>query len=72
MIEDTATELNKLLLDQNRRFAEIVPMLRNQLSTEELKEYTNPIGHMMALSFDILEKLWQMYPDLKPDEFTTR
>jgi hypothetical protein len=68
MKRKTAEGLNKVILTYNKKLSDYVPKLRDELGTEDFKSFSDPVGHMLALSFDVLDLIWAEYPDLMPDE----
>ncbi|MCP4994320.1 MAG: hypothetical protein GY934_11130 [Gammaproteobacteria bacterium] len=67
MKRETAEKLNMIIQSYNEELGIIIPQLREELGPDDIKAISQPVGHMLALSFDVLDLLWEEYPDLMPD-----
>lgn len=68
MDEKIATELSDQIVIFNRKLSMIIGEMKETLTEDEYTPYLNKLGHMMALSFDVLDMLGSDYPHLNPYE----
>ena len=66
MQKDIADELSEHLVSNNETLNNIAGKLRETLSEEEYKPYLLKIGHILTLSFDLLNMIGREYPTLNP------
>lgn len=69
MNRETTEHINKLMLDYALALNEAVGIIRNECSASEANSYIKPISHIMALTFDVPDILYNDHPDLKPESF---
>lgn len=67
MKEDTAKQVNAILIESVGKLNESAMIVRKGCSDEEIKSYLKPISHIISIMFDVLDDIHKKYPELKPD-----
>ncbi len=65
MRRETAEYINALMLEFGSRLSDSVGVVKERCSRAEIDLYLEPVSHMLALSFDVLDQVHRQYPDLK-------
>jgi hypothetical protein len=71
MIKDkkTAKQVSRLLLHCCSNLDQSVSLVMESCDKQEFQEYRKIIGDVMGVLFlDILDHVYKLHPDLKPDE----
>jgi hypothetical protein len=71
MIKDkkTAKQVSRLLLHCCSNLDQSVSLVMESCDKQEFQEYRKIIGDVMGVLFlDILDPVYKLHPDLKPDE----
>lgn len=67
MDRKTAEYINDLFLEYSSKLSDSVGVMREKCSKEEAEKYVKPVSHVLTLNFDVLDIVYEQYPDLKPE-----
>ena len=68
MNKNKATELDKILTSLSAELAEFISSSKGEFERTPSIE-KDPILRIMALSYDVREKMYQIYPEIRADDF---
>jgi hypothetical protein len=64
-----AEEINSLMIEETKKFQQSIVLVKKSSDEEEYQLYADPVAHIIAIMFDVLDGIYKQYPDLKPDTF---
>jgi hypothetical protein len=68
MDRETAEKLNAMTLESYFKIHDAVALVHARCSADERKEYIRGLGRALGYLYtDVLSRLYEQYPDLKPD-----
>lgn len=63
------SEVVDLMIEFGRKLNDSVSMVQDRCSQEELEHYRRAVGKIMgSMLLDIMNPIFDVYPELKPDE----
>ncbi len=68
MNRNSAIHINSILLKHSSDLKDIIAIAKKNSSKEEFDVFLQSTSHLIAINFDILDKIYDEYPDLKPSE----
>jgi hypothetical protein len=68
MKRKSAEYINSILLKHSSDLKDVISMAKKDSNKEEFDVFLQSTSHLIAINFDILDKIYDEYPDLKPSE----
>ena len=64
----TAEQINSVLLKQAAESKDAIALTKAACGKEEFDDFLKSTSHLIAIIFDVLDRIYDQYPDLKPKE----
>lgn len=68
MNRETAVHINSVFLKHASELKDAIALARTACGKDEFEEFLKSTSHMIAIVFDVLDRIYDQYPDLKPKE----
>ena len=68
MDKKIAEQINDTLIGCAGKLNESAILVRAECTEEEIEAFLKPVSKIMAVMFDMLDEIYEDYPELKPDE----
>jgi len=68
MNRGTAEHINSVLLKHASELKDVIASAKSACGKEEFEDFLESTSHLIAIIFDVLDRIYDQYPDLKPKE----
>jgi hypothetical protein len=68
MDRNAAKHINSVLLRQASELKDVIALAKQSCGKDEFEVFLESTSHSIAIIFDVLDKVYEQYPDLKPRE----
>lgn len=68
MDRNAAEHINSVLLRHASELKDVIALAKKSCAENEFEDFLELTSRSMAMIFDVLDRVYEQYPDLKPKE----